>query len=311
MITVGIEQEIVNEDRFHAWLHPDGSGLICWWCRHAKHEFTQKALFAHLGIADDGDYSKHCRVPATALFQVPTRAMFENGKFTFQTVDRYFDSRHQYTLDYWAKWGIDEQQVEEMRLGYVDFTFDDGRRFAGFTIPHFYHTGEGDVLVKGIHVRRDDAVEGNAIPHKYHAMKGSNLAGLYADKSFCLPDETRIAGPLDVALLCEDERTANCVNTYLRQQKIARVAASAYHPEGAWDKFLSRTLKHALIKIVLQDNDGGAGLAYAARVQKAAGPGTLVVMHPEYKQLSDMAAVTGLTAAGDWLMEAIEERIMA
>lgn len=311
VVTVGIEQKIVNEDRFHAWLHPDGSGLICWWCRHAKHDFTQKALFAFLGVSDDGDYSKHCRLPETALLQVPNRTMFDNGKFTFKAVDFYFDSRTDYVRDYWAKWGIDDQMVEEMRLGYIDFKMDDGRRFAGFTIPHFYHTGEGDVLIKGVHIRRDDAVEGNGIKHKYHAMRGSNLAGLYYDKSFCLPDETRIAGPLDVALLCEDERTANCLNTYLRQQKIPRVAASAYHPEAAWDKFLGRAVKNSLLRFVLADNDGVAGLNYATKVQKAAGPGTMTLMHPDFKQLSDMAAARGLNAAGDWLMEAIEERIMA
>lgn len=290
------ETKQANHDRFYAWIGSDE--LVHWWCRSSSHEFTEKALFKFLGI-DFGtqDYSKFVGRQEMAL-PAPTEADYSGNGITMDDVDLYRMNRPEYVLGYWAAWSIDQTMVEQMGLGYIDRPGKAGGRWAGFTIPHFYTTAQGEILVRAIQVRRDDAIKNNEIPDKYRSVAGSNLAGIYYDSVVCSPDQKRIAKPLDWLFVGEDERTALCLNTIFRHMGMRSVAAICYHPEERWDKHLFMCLRNAGFIFVLQDNepnkeDGtNPGAKRAEEIKKLAGNNTAIIKPTGYKQYSDMAKET-------------------
>lgn len=294
--TVNGQMKTVNEDRFQAWIEKDG--LVHWRCNASRHDFTQRGLFAALGIDIDTDTSLWKANQREQKLERPTVKDLAEVKYTMRHVDDWANTDPQYVLDYWGRWHVDPDMVQCMRLGYLFFERADGP-WAGFTIPHFWHTGDGEVLVKGIQVRRDDSVTGNTMAKKYHALTSSNLAGVYMDKAVCTPDETRIGRGLDVLYICEAERDALVLNTALRG---SGYAACAYHPEVRWNACLPQITRNVLWVIIVQDNDVEHGARRAWELQHYL-RGASIIMTPHYKQPSDMAEAEGLAAMKDWLDE--------
>lgn len=258
-------------------------GDIFDWLQHFESK-NRLDVLKEYGLVKGDQQVRYVYTPPAPRIVLPfTELDLEDVEISHTVCNNAADHGYAKALEYWRQWGIAEQTINDFNLGYVHPTSN----YAGYTIPHYYTTAEGEILVKGLKLRRDDDIAPQ-LP-KYIGARTSLYGGIYNDRWTTTPDGSRTGPKLDFCFVTEDEKTTWVLNQL-------GYPSVSYKQKSGWQEFLSICFKNVSTVIIVADNDAEQGMKNALNIQEGLGDiYNKIIQSPlPHKQFSDMSKELGL-----------------
>jgi hypothetical protein len=197
-------------------------------------------------------------------------------------------------IEYFGRFGINENTL--IYFGVLDAVEHPQERFyRGYYIPNFSWWGpyQDSFVVCGGAYRVDPNCHMDW--PKYLNEKGQKSPGYYHNYLLSTPDNKRLGPFLDHCFIVESQKDV----MLLTQMGYNAVA---FKGDSAWLYYSDTIFQRVICPIIIADNDGGAGLNIALRVQNGIKRGTIVSID-EAKQISDLVEIRGYDYALQYMKE--------